>query len=156
MLIVFVPTQAAIHRITIRLARDDVSSGHRSILAYFPREEDLQLHWDYRHLTTPGTAIKAEVNMNTSGFAYITMIMSNSQLLLLECPFKLGTEPLKETVLEDNKRRFSILWKVEEKNAVADVSSAVVEDDVVFFAIYKNSKIRVWSALVCFIFSRLL
>uniref|UniRef100_A0AC35G646 Nuclear pore complex protein Nup160 n=1 Tax=Panagrolaimus sp. PS1159 TaxID=55785 RepID=A0AC35G646_9BILA len=146
MLILIIPTQAAIHRIMVRLARDDVNSGHKSILAYFPRDEDLSLHWDCRHLTTPGTAIKAEINMTSAGHAFISMVMSDNQLLLVECPFKIGPEPLKETMLQES-RRLTILWKTnDERNGVVDVASAYVDDDVYFFAIYKNSKIRVWSA----------
>uniref|UniRef100_A0A914YNN5 Nuclear pore complex protein Nup160 n=1 Tax=Panagrolaimus superbus TaxID=310955 RepID=A0A914YNN5_9BILA len=102
---------------------------------------------NYDDVVGAGEDQQLQVLLNSAGHAYIAMIMSDSQLLLIECPFKVGSDPLKEVFLQES-RRLTILWKNnDERNGVVDVSSLLDGDDIYFFAIYKNAKIRVWSAV---------
>uniref|UniRef100_A0A914YKU0 Uncharacterized protein n=1 Tax=Panagrolaimus superbus TaxID=310955 RepID=A0A914YKU0_9BILA len=102
---------------------------------------------NYDDVVGAGEDQQLQVLLNSAGHAYIAMIMSDSQLLLIECPFKVGSDPLKEVFLQGS-RRLTILWKNnDERNGVVDVSSLLDGDDIYFFAIYKNAKIRVWSAV---------
>jgi len=148
MLILYIPTQAAVHRIMVRIARDDVASSQRSILSCFPREEDLPLHWDCRHFTTTGTATKAEINVNSSGTAFLAFTFHEGHLVVLEFPFQQVPETLKESILQENRRLVNLIWRgVDAKSAVEDVSSSVFGDDILFFAVYLDGKLRVWSGV---------
>uniref|UniRef100_A0AC34QPA2 Nuclear pore complex protein Nup160 n=1 Tax=Panagrolaimus sp. JU765 TaxID=591449 RepID=A0AC34QPA2_9BILA len=147
MLLLFVPTQAAIHRIMVRIARDDLAASQKSILSCFPREEDLALHWDCRHFATNGTAKKAEINLNGTGLAYLSFIFLDGQLVLLEFPFQQPPDILRENILQENRRLTTLIWKNANDNLpVMDVCSAVNGENVIFFAIHRDGKIRVWSA----------
>uniref|UniRef100_A0A7E4VXA4 Nucleoporin_N domain-containing protein n=1 Tax=Panagrellus redivivus TaxID=6233 RepID=A0A7E4VXA4_PANRE len=147
MFVLVVPTQSSIHRIVVSIdQRDDVTLGGRSILAYFPRESELQYYWDVHNLKVSGTATQAAITVSDIGKTFISLVMADGPLILVSFPMNAVQDPPMETVLYENGGISRFFSNPVDSNEVSSVAISLVENDVLIFAVYQDNKLRVWSA----------
>ncbi|KAI6177930.1 Protein disulfide-isomerase [Aphelenchoides fujianensis] len=144
-LILVIPTSSALHRLSIRVGGEgDQKASNRSVLSYFPRDEDFASFYDHYFLANGVTARRVAINCDFRGDTVALVANNKGQLSVIRMPFFYSTgQSGSETFLREDSMISRFFVKPTEPALAVNMSA--FEKQMFAFSVQSDGKLRAWS-----------